>query len=372
MTAMQSPSPNAPLAAELPDFALQGNEPPLPPEIQSLKDAALAAPQDLVAKISLASALEQGGYLKEAAAEYEAIKALDTDQLFSASADRALRDIRKKLAKTTGGQDFRSYRQGATRVIEVKTPGDAWTTATPPYSETIRQLQQAVDQDPGDLVAKIALANALEQEGFLKDAAHLYEQIKALDGEGTFRGAAEKALTKTNAQSDPEQLLDRNNSDSKLEDDCENFSTENRQVLISLLHEYGQNLFKLCEEISDFQARYNLLTIFSPLMGVILFLFINQIFRTIFWQITSFVLLIFWIFIIYCAWRDRKKLNRIKYQARRIRTRLEKVIRLGYQIQENMAFNVITKVELDLRLADAESALEYYHELIKQSTFRRL
>lgn len=191
MTAMQSPSPNASRPAELSDFALQGSAPPLPPQIQSLKEAALAAPQDLVAKITLASALEEGGYLKEAAAEYEAIKALDADQVFSASADRALEDIRKKLAKTTGGQEFRSYRQG---VIEVKTPGDAWATAAPPYSETIRQLQQAVDQDPGDLVAKIALANALEQEGFLKDAAHLYEQIKALDGEGTFRGAAEKAL----------------------------------------------------------------------------------------------------------------------------------------------------------------------------------
>jgi len=199
MTATQSSSSETSLPPELTDFALQSSaEPPWPPEIVELKKVVENNPQDLVAKISLASALEQAGFLLEAAAQYEDLKSQDTDQVFRAAADKALGEIKQRLAKTTAGQgqDFRSYRQGHTAgVIEVKSPGDEWTTSLPAYSDTILQLQEAVDRSPGDIVARIALANALEEAGHWKDAAHIYEQIKALDIDGTFTGTAEKALS---------------------------------------------------------------------------------------------------------------------------------------------------------------------------------
>ncbi|MFM7577797.1 MAG: hypothetical protein ACKO5Q_12760, partial [Microcystaceae cyanobacterium] len=92
-------------------------------------------------------------------------------------------------------------------------------------------------------------------------------------------------------------------------------------------------------------------------------LLIYKLFYFIYFYIISFVLLLCWSYIAYMAWQDRKKLQQFKNEARRISVRLEKVIRLGYQIQENLTSNLVKKLELDLRLADAESALEYYKKI---------
>lgn len=60
------------------------------------------------------------------------------------------------------------------------------------------------------------------------------------------------------------------------------------------------------------------------------------------------------------------QIKTLKPEARRMAVRLKKIIRIASQIQENLSSNLITKVELDLRLADAESALEYYHEIVEK------
>lgn len=60
------------------------------------------------------------------------------------------------------------------------------------------------------------------------------------------------------------------------------------------------------------------------------------------------------------------QIKTLKPEARRMAVRLKKVIRIASQIQENLSSNLITKVELDLRLADAESTLEYYHEIVEK------
>ncbi len=62
------------------------------------------------------------------------------------------------------------------------------------FPQNILDLQAEVDREPMDLVAKITLASALEEAGFLPRAAAVYQEIIELDSEGVFKGSAEKAL----------------------------------------------------------------------------------------------------------------------------------------------------------------------------------
>ncbi len=66
-----------------------------------------------------------------------------------------------------------------------------------------------------------------------------------------------------------------------------------------------------------------------------------------------------------------KKLQLLKRDAKTLSIKLEKVIRVASQIQEHVLNNVVSRIELDLRLTDAESALECYtvknKSLLKQN-----
>jgi hypothetical protein len=52
-------------------------------------------------------------------------------------------------------------------------------------------------------------------------------------------------------------------------------------------------------------------------------------------------------------------------QAPKITLRLEEVIRVAWLIQKDLSPNLISKLELNFRLADVESVLEYYDEVIE-------
>ncbi len=62
------------------------------------------------------------------------------------------------------------------------------------FPQDILDLQAQVEKNPTDLVAKITLASALEEAGFLPKAAAVYREIIELDTDGVFKGSAEKAL----------------------------------------------------------------------------------------------------------------------------------------------------------------------------------
>jgi twitching motility protein PilJ len=68
------------------------------PEILELQAEVEKSPDDLVAKVSLASALEQSGYLLEAIEVYQEIKEKDTEGIFAASANKAIESLQEKLA----------------------------------------------------------------------------------------------------------------------------------------------------------------------------------------------------------------------------------------------------------------------------------
>ena len=63
-----------------------------------------------------------------------------------------------------------------------------------PSPQYIKALAIEVERDPTDLVAKIGLANALEQAGEVSKAVALYQEVVALDGEGIYGSVSQKAL----------------------------------------------------------------------------------------------------------------------------------------------------------------------------------
>ena len=85
----------------------------LPQDILELQAQVDSYPTDLVAKITLASALEEAGFLPRAAIVYREIIESDRDDVFKGSAEKALEGIESKLQTPVTAQPVRrSYRQG--------------------------------------------------------------------------------------------------------------------------------------------------------------------------------------------------------------------------------------------------------------------
>ena len=183
------------------------------------------------------------------------------------------------------------------------------------------------------------------------------------------------------------------------------FTTEDRSLLVSLLNEYGDKLIKLCEKIEEVsvfysffknffgsnitQNKYSFTFTFITSITFITFIFLffigallqeagksnSKIPLEFLSPISlSFLLaIIIWILLIsklaIKVISEQKKLKILKREAKTISLRLEKIIRIASQIQEHLSPEIpsmIIRVELDLRLADAESALEYYQEMISK------
>ena len=73
-----------------------------------------------------------------------------------------------------------------------------------PIPQDIEALAAEAERDPTDLVAKITLANALEQAGEVSRAVTLYQEVVALDGEGIYGSVSQKALESLDSKPLPE------------------------------------------------------------------------------------------------------------------------------------------------------------------------
>ena len=150
-----------------------------------------------------------------------------------------------------------------------------------------------------------------------------------------------------------------------------NFKKADIDLLISLLGEYGEKLIKLCEKIDNNKQKYSLGEYFLPRLGGGIALITWSVFslRTYsnFVMLGILIFAIFTTYVAVSAYNIRKKIKLSEREAKKILLRLEKVIRIASQTQDNLSKsppNWIIRVELDLRLADAESALEYYQEIV--------
>jgi hypothetical protein len=177
-----------------------------------------------------------------------------------------------------------------------------------------------------------------------------------------------------------------NEEKTNIEKPIQLLNSEDRVLLVSLLNEYQEKLVNLCGKIEK-NIIYSSFSIFfdvTPFRNA-RFLIINILFSTFiiifsysafsFPQNTIFaiILLISISYIAIYFKNEEKKLKILTREAKTISLRLEKIVRIASQIEDHLSRaipTVITKIELDLRLADAESALEYYQEIVNKQEKR--
>lgn len=161
------------------------NQPNFSPAVKELQAAIAVDPADTITKITLASQLEQEGFINEAAEVYQDIINTDEDGVFAASAQQALLALNVDVISKPATPTVKSPPE--TTAIAASTP-------TAEYSSGIKELQAEVAANPTDMVAQISLASALETEGYGREAAATYQYIIDNDPDGVFSASAIKAL----------------------------------------------------------------------------------------------------------------------------------------------------------------------------------
>jgi twitching motility protein PilJ len=148
-------------------------------EIAELKAELVENPDDLVLKITIASALERVNKLEEARELYLQVISEDTEGRLAASASKAIEAMPSITAPTVT----------ATSVITTS------EQAIPDsLQKQIKELEAEIAKDPEDLVAQITLGAVLERSGQQERAKQVYAKVVARDGDGVLGSKAHKAL----------------------------------------------------------------------------------------------------------------------------------------------------------------------------------
>lgn len=166
---------------------LNNHQPNYSPEIRELQAAIAVDPTDVISRLTLASQLEEEGFQQEAIQAYREVIQIDTDEVFSASAEQALIKLGASIEEP---------------VNEPMLPPMATQAPAPTvtYSDKIETLRRDVQADPNDMVAQISLASAYEADGHIQEAATVYQYIIDNDQEDVFSGSARKALEELTPQ----------------------------------------------------------------------------------------------------------------------------------------------------------------------------
>ncbi len=168
------------------------------------------------------------------------------------------------------------------------------------------------------------------------------------------------------------------------------YDSDDRQLLVGLLHEYSDKLVEVSREI--YRSRTNKkikIHIYTPIYfftgwfasllvssfiyinnngfpsreNLILLLLFNAILASIFVFLTGLAFCTITYFI--SSYRlDEVKNDLLERDARMIANRLESAMRLTVEIADRVETNLARKLELDLRIDDASSALEYYYLVV--------
>jgi hypothetical protein len=145
------------------------------------------------------------------------------------------------------------------------------------------------------------------------------------------------------------------------------YNSKDREVLLSLLMEYSHKVFKICDQIE--QGENNISIMILTLMwltvaGILLAVF--PYFKAINPNIKFLIFaLLFATFYVNC-YQINQRLKLLRRDAKTFSIRLEKVVRFASQMREHSVTNPVSRIELDLRIADAESALQHYESVQKR------
>ncbi|GCA76826.1 hypothetical protein MiTe_03677 [Microcystis aeruginosa NIES-2520] len=150
---------------------------------------------------------------------------------------------------------------------------------------------------------------------------------------------------------------------------------EDRKLIISLLNEYSEKLLNICEQIDRQQRNLDFLWLLLLLSLLSLLLAFAGTMVGFYWllstKITTFIRILTITsavsqpFIIHIYFRKLELLQKASI----ISAKLEKVIRAASQAQEHTTMTFFGNLEVDLRLSDAEYALQHYKNLVKKRKF---
>jgi hypothetical protein len=154
------------------------------------------------------------------------------------------------------------------------------------------------------------------------------------------------------------------------------YSDKDKETILSLLKEYSDKLLRICDLINRDRKTLStslvlLVALYSGLMGFV-FLYKNPSKLDLINGngMILLLLIVALVFISGIILSTRQKSKLLMQDAKRISTRLEKVIRVASEMKDHVLENVVSRIELDLRLADAESALYHYTALTKNKSKR--
>lgn len=173
------------------------------------------------------------------------------------------------------------------------------------------------------------------------------------------------------------------------------YDSEDRQLLVNLLHEYSDKLVEASREVARKKAGISageIITFipcfifscsFSYLFWTVMSSYMEINLESTYSQYSSIIILstaillfpivllffirtnLFYSFSLSKQSRLQKIENDLlEKDARMIANRLESAMRLTVEIADRVETNLARKLELDLRIDDAASALEYYHSVV--------
>jgi hypothetical protein len=175
------------------------------------------------------------------------------------------------------------------------------------------------------------------------------------------------------------------------------YGPEDWQVLTGILREYSAKLIELFKNILRLKARARrqvsyvaafILAAFTPLIMSILALFYSEHLEEIFLskfntEARSYIILacLIWIFLCFFVAIDLEfftlKRNSdyssvtINQDTRLMASRLESAVKLTVTVSDQVELSLAKKLEMDLLIDEATSALQYYYSVVKVSKPKR-
>jgi hypothetical protein len=148
-------------------------------------------------------------------------------------------------------------------------------------------------------------------------------------------------------------------------------SEEDKKLLLSLLQEYSDKLRAICSEIEQSVNSCTDRFILSSLgITFLVLIFTGLQVHNLFSQNISYLgLAMLFIAIVstFKYWKNprNKKTSLIVY-AKMLGVKLDKLVKTVSQLQEHFPSSYVKKVEVELRLSDAESTLAYYNTVFRR------
>ncbi len=149
---------------------------------------------------------------------------------------------------------------------------------------------------------------------------------------------------------------------------------EDRDKLISLLEEYSSKLRRKCDSIDRLYLYFFLviiLFIITISVGVVWIGIAKQLNLDYYFLTFSLVIATFLgisslenSFVRRVFLPDKNTISSNNHEAHSLAYRLEKLVRVASEFYEHVEKKEISKIELDLKIAEAESVLNYYDSIV--------